>query len=176
MDSTHSSTIAFADEFFMKQACFELLKKHGKTLSFVESCTGGGLCKDFVLIAGASDILRGSLVAYQDFTKKNMLGVDADLIKRFTSVSHECASQMSKKGADFFQSDFCLSTTGWAGPGGGTDADPVGTVYFAACGQGVESLDRRTFSECNNRSSIMDSAVSHAWKVLHAFLLEALEK
>jgi len=160
----------------MKHACFKLLKKHGKTLSFVESCTGGGLSKDFVLISGASDVLRGSLVAYQDFTKENMLGVDVNLIKQFTSVSSECADEMSKKGADFFRSDFCLSTTGWAGPGGGTDADPVGTVYFAACGQGAESLERRTFSECNNRSSVMDSAVAHAWKVLHDFLVSALEK
>jgi PncC family amidohydrolase len=160
----------------MRHACYKLLKKHGKTLSFVESCTGGGLCKDFVLISGASDILRGSLVAYQDFTKENMLGIDAELIKQFTTVSAECAAEMSKKGADFFRSDFCLSTTGWAGPGGGTDADPVGTVYFAACGQGAESLERRTFSECNDRGSVMDSAVSHAWKVLHDFLTNALEK
>jgi len=115
------------------------------------------------------------LVAYQDFTKENMLGVDVNIIKQFTSVSSECATEMSKKGADFFQSDFCLSTTGWAGPGGGTDADPVGTVYFAACGQGAESLERRTFSECNDRGSVMDSAVSHAWKVLHEFLKNALE-
>jgi len=158
-----------------KRECFELLKKHSKTLAFVESCTGGGLCRDFVLIPGASDILRGSLVAYQDFTKKNMLGVDTELISEFTSVSFECASEMSKKGADFFQADFCLSTTGWAGPGGGSDADPVGTVYFAAGGQGSESLERRTFSECNTRSSVMDGAVSHAWKVLHNFLIDALE-
>lgn len=159
----------------MKHACFKLLEKHGKTISFVESCTGGGLCKDFVLNSGASEILRGSLVAYQDFTKKNVLGIDANLIDKFTSVSSECAVEMSKKGAEFFKSDFCLSTTGWAGPGGGTDADAVGTVYFAACGQGFESLERRTFSECNNRSSVMDSAVSHAWKVLHDFLINALE-
>jgi len=159
----------------MKHKCYALLKKHSKTLALVESCTGGGLCKDFVLIPGASDVLRGSLVAYQDFTKENALRIDHELIKDFTSVSFECAKEMSKKGADFFQADFCLSTTGWAGPGGGTDADPVGTVYFAAGGQGLESLERRTFSECNDRGSVMDSAVSHAWSVLYDFLISALE-
>ena len=159
----------------MKHECYELLKKHKKTLALVESCTGGGLCKDFVLIAGASDVLRGSLVAYQDFAKENMLGIDAKVIRDFSSVSFECASEMSKKGADFFKADFCLSTTGWAGPSGGTDADPVGTVYFAAWGQGSEGLERRTFSECNDRSSVMESATSHAWKVLYKFLNARLD-
>jgi len=159
----------------MKLDCFEILKQHNKTLALVESCTGGALCREFVLIPGASDVLRGSLVAYQDFTKENLLGVNSNLIRDFSSVSFECASEMTKKGADFFQADFCLSTTGWAGPGGGTSADPVGTVYFAAGGQGSESLERRTFNECNGRRSVMDSAVSYAWRVLHEFLIEALE-
>ena len=159
----------------MKEEVFKLLKKHNLTISFVESCTGGGLCKDFVLIPGASEVLRGSLVAYQDFAKENSLGVSGELIKTHTSVSSEVAFEMSKKGADFFQSDFCLSTTGWAGPSGGTAADPVGTVYFAVCGKGFESLERRTFKECNDRSSLMEASVQFAWTHLYKSLVEALQ-
>lgn len=160
----------------MKQKVFELLKQNNLSVSFVESCTGGGLAKDFVLIPGASEVLRGSLVAYQDFAKENSLGVDGELIRAHTSVSREVAFEMSKKGADFFQADFCLSTTGWAGPSGGTAADPVGTVYFAVCGKGFESLERRTFKECNDRSSLMEVAVQFAWTHLHKSLTNALEK
>lgn len=158
-----------------KEKVFALLKKHKMTLSFVESCTGGALAKDFVLIPGASEVLRGSLVAYQDFAKENSLGVSGELIKAHTSVSREVSLEMSKKGAEFFQADLCLSTTGWAGPSGGTAADPVGTVYFAVCGKGFESLERRTFTECNDRSSLMESAVQFAWTHLYSSLVSVLE-
>ena len=159
----------------MKEKVFELLKEQSFQLACVESCTGGGLAKDFVTLSGASKVLRGSLVAYQDFAKENSLGVSAKLIKTYTSVSKEAALEMSKKGADFFQADFCVATTGWAGPMGGSAADPVGTVYFAVCGKGLEYVERRTFSECNNRSSLMDCAVAHAWEVLHKFLTETVQ-
>ena len=150
----------------MRQQVFEHLKNNKQTLALVESCTGGGLCRDFVIIAGASEVLRGSLVAYQDFSKTNCLSIAQSLIDKHTSVSKEVALEMSKKGAAFFQSDICLSTTGWAGPGGGTDADPVGTVYFAVCGEGFELVERRTFKGCNGRASLMESANEFAWEFL----------
>ncbi len=154
----------------MKEQIFEHLKKQNKTLSFVESCTGGGLCKEFVLMPGASKVFRGSLVAYQDFSKNKCLGIPQDLIDEHTSVSKTVALQMSKKGAFFFEADVCLATTGWAGPEGGTNADPVGTVYFAVCGEGFELVERRTFKECNDRKALMEKANEYAWK----FLAEAL--
>ncbi len=150
----------------MKDKILEHLKKNKKTLSFVESCTGGGLCRDFVLTPGASEVLRGSLVAYQDFAKENCLGISKSLIDEHTSVSEPVAKQMAQKGAAFFSSDICVSTTGWAGPSGGSAADPVGTVYFAVCGEGFELVERRTFKECNGREELMISAVDCAWKIL----------
>ncbi|MGH1467777.1 MAG: CinA family protein [Bdellovibrionales bacterium] len=150
----------------LKEQIFEYFKKNNKTLSLVESCTGGGLCRDFVLIPGASEVFRGSLVAYQDFSKNECLKIDQKLINEHTSVSNVVAAEMSKKGASFFHSDVCLATTGWAGPSGGTAADPVGTVYFAVCGEGLELVERRTFTECNDRSSLMESANEYAWKML----------
>lgn len=150
----------------LKEKIFEHLKKNKKTLSLVESCTGGGLCRDFVLNEGASEVLRGSLVAYQDFSKINCLSIPQSLIDEHTSVSEPVAKLMSKKGASFFKADFCLSTTGWAGPGGGNAADPVGTVYFAVCGESFELVERRTFPECNSREELMKSANNYAWKFL----------
>lgn len=150
----------------MKEQIFEHLKKQNKTFSLVESCTGGGLCKEFVLMPGASTVFRGSLVAYQDFSKNKCLGIPQSLIDEHTSVSKTVALQMSKKGASFFEADICLATTGWAGPGGGTDADPVGTVYFAVCGESLELVERRTFKECNDRRTLMETADKYAWEFL----------
>jgi nicotinamide-nucleotide amidase len=145
------------------ESIYQHLLKNQKTLALVESCTGGGLCREFVLIPGASEVFRGSLVAYQDFSKANCLGISQSLIDEHTSVSNEVALEMCKKGASFFQADYCLSTTGWAGPGGGSAADPVGTVYFAVCGESFELVERRTFKGCNERASLMDSANKYAW-------------
>ncbi len=150
----------------LKEEIFNYFKKHNKTLSLVESCTGGGLCQDFVLIPGASKVLRGSLVAYQDFSKNKCLKIDQKLINEQTSVSASVALEMAKKGALFFQSDVSLSTTGWVGPGGGNSADPVGTIYFAVCGKGIELVERRMFKECNKRKLLMERSNTYAWQVL----------
>ncbi len=150
----------------LKEEIFKHFKKHNKTLSLVESCTGGGLCRDFVLIPGASGVLRGGLVAYQDFSKKKCLGIEQKLIDEQTSVSASVALEMAKKGALFFQSDFSLSTTGWLGPGGGNSADPVGTIYFAVCGEGIELVERRTVKECNKRELLMELSNVYAWEML----------
>lgn len=150
----------------MKEQIFEHLKKQNKTLSFVESCTGGGLCKDFILQPGASAVLRGSLVAYQDFSKNKCLGIMQSLIDKHTSVSKIVALEMSKKGVFFFESDICLAATGWVGPEGGTDADPVGTVYFAVCGESFELVEKRTFKDCNDRTLLMERANEYAWEFL----------
>ena len=153
-----------------KTDVFNFLKKNHQTLSLTESCTGGGLAKDFILLPGSSEILRGSLVAYQDESKINNLGVSADLINKHTSVSFEVAEEMCKKGIQFFDSDWCLATTGWAGPGGGTDADPVGTIYFAVCDKTSLWVERRTFKESNNREDLMNEAVNFAWFFLNSVI------
>lgn len=150
----------------MKEQIFKHLKEQNKTLSLIESCTGGGLAKEFVLMPGVSTVFRGSLVAYQDFVKINCLKIPQGIIDEKTSVSEAVALEMSKKGASFFKSDICLATTGWAGPGGGSNADPVGTVYFAACGESFELVERRTFKECNDRRTLMESADKYAWEFL----------
>lgn len=153
-----------------KQKIFNFFKAHNQSLCFTESCTGGGLAKDFILLPGVSEVLRGSLVAYQDQSKINNLGVSADLIKKHTSVSFEVAEDMCKKGLKFFSSDWCMATTGWAGPGGGSDADPVGTIYFAVCDKTSLWVERRTFKESNNREDLMNEAVNFAWFFLHSII------
>jgi len=158
----------------MKHKIYELLKEKKINFSLIESCTGGGLAKDFVKIPGASDCFKGSLVAYQDQTKAEVLGVSQHLIDQFTSVSKEVSKDMAEKGKVFFGSDLCLSTTGWAGPGGGTDADPVGTVYFGLCGKGIMAVERRTFTESNSRERVIEEAIQNAWDFFYRELAKAI--
>lgn len=153
-----------------KLKIFKYFQTQKLTLSFAESCTGGGLAKDFILLPGASEVLKGSLVAYQDESKIKNLGVSSDLIKKHTSVSFEVAEDMCKSGRLFFESDWCLATTGWAGPGGGTDADPVGTIYFAVCDKTSLWVERRTFRESNERENLMNEAVNFAWFFLNSVI------
>ena len=159
---------------FMKHKIFELLKEKRKNFGLIESCTGGGLAKDFIMIPGASDHLKGSLVAYQDEIKAKILGVNQALIDKNTSVSEAVSKEMAEKGQKFFDSDFALSTTGWAGPTGGTDADPVGTIYFGLCGKNFVVVEQRTFKGSNDRQVVIEEAIKHAWSFFYRELVKAL--
>lgn len=149
----------------LNQKLLEILKEKNKTISFVESCTAGGASKYLAQVPTASSVLKGSLVTYQNEVKVQ-LGVDKNTIEEQTAVCFEVAKQMAKNGRAFFKSDYSLAITGWAGPSGGSGADPVGTVYFAVCGEGLECVERRTFSESNDRISLMNKAVEVAFEIL----------
>ena len=156
----------------MKHKIYEALKEKNKNFSLIESCTGGGLAKDFILLSGASNYLKGSLVAYQDEAKAKVLGVSQSSIDSYTSVSKVVAKEMAEKGLSFFNSDYTLSTTGWAGPGGGTSADPIGTVYFGLCGKDLEVVERRIFKESNSREHIIEEAIQYAWNFFYRELVK----
>lgn len=108
----------------------EKLRARGATLAVAESCTGGLLAGTLTDAAGASAFFRGGAVTYATETKTLLLGVPAELIARFGVVSAECARAMAEGAAEKFGADFALSTTGVAGPTGGTAETPVGTVFI----------------------------------------------
>lgn len=95
-----------------------------------ESCTGGLLAKLLTDIPGASNVFPGGIVAYQNEVKIGLLGVPEEIIEKETEVSAPCALAMADGAARKFSTDYALSTTGYAGPGGGTELNPVGTVYL----------------------------------------------
>lgn len=107
-----------------------ILRLHGKKISVAESCTGGLLSAALTNVPGASSVFRGGAITYATETKTEMLGVPAALISRFGVVSAECAEAMAEGVAKKFRTDFALSTTGFAGPGGGEPGTPVGTVFI----------------------------------------------
>ena len=108
----------------------EQLRSLEKTVALAESCTGGLLANAFTDVPGASKVFAGSAVCYANDAKVNLLGVPDCLIAQHGAVSAECAAAMATGAIEKFGSDYAIAVTGYAGPGGGTEADPVGTVYF----------------------------------------------
>ena len=117
-------------EFDTAKSIISDLAAHGQRLAIAESCTGGLIAAALTDIPGASDVISGGIVAYTEETKVQVLGVPEDLIMQHGAVSAETAVAMATAAAELLSSDYGLSTTGFAGPTGGTKEDPVGTVYI----------------------------------------------
>lgn len=107
-----------------------ILKKNHKTLSIAESCTGGMLASLFTAMAGSSEYFLGSITSYANSVKTGVLGVGEDVIARHGAVSGECVAAMAEGVRKLTGSDFSVATSGIAGPGGGSDEKPVGTVWI----------------------------------------------
>lgn len=99
------------------------------TIATAESCTGGLIAKSLTDISGASAVFYGGVVSYDNSVKENVLGVKAETLNTFGAVSHDTACQMAMGVKRLLKTDIGISTTGIAGPGGGTPEKPVGTVY-----------------------------------------------
>lgn len=114
----------------LPKVVFDLLAGKNTTISFAESCTGGLLTSLIADIPGASLILKGSVIAYSNDSKANLLGVSNTAIKAYGAVSEEVAKQMASGCRRIFSSDCAVSVTGIAGPDGGSESKPVGLVYI----------------------------------------------
>ena len=114
----------------------------GRTVSVAESCTGGMLAARLTDRPGASERFLGGVVAYTNQAKSEILGVDADLIEAHGAVSQEVAEAMADGALRRFGSDFAIAVTGIAGPDGGTDEKPVGTVWICAASAEGRRLTR----------------------------------
>ena len=118
-----------------------MLSSHGMTVSAAESCTGGTISALFTSIPGSSAYYLGSVTSYANSVKTNVLGVDPEVIEKYGAVSSECVAQMAEGVRKLTGSDFSVATSGIAGPGGGSDAKPVGLVWIGVSSQkGTETL------------------------------------
>lgn len=126
----------------------ELIKK-GLTVSTAESCTGGLIGKLFTDVSGASAVFSGGMITYTNHIKINKLGVSAETIDKHTEVSFECAAEMAQRAREYFETDIGVSATGFAGPTGGTEQDPVGTVYLGISTKARTVVYRLSFCSCN---------------------------
>ena len=110
----------------------ELLKKRKLTVSTAESCTGGSIAERLTSIAGSSEYFKGSIVAYSNEVKKDLLYVSSETLEKYGAVSEETVIEMVKGAMKALKTDCAVATSGIAGPGGGTPVKPVGTVWIAA--------------------------------------------
>lgn len=111
----------------------QYLYESGLTLGTAESCTGGRIAEAIISVPGASAYFKGGIISYTNDVKENVLGVDSRLLEEKTTVCEEVAIAMVKGALNTLNVDFAISTTGVAGPGGGTHDIPVGTIWIA-CG------------------------------------------
>lgn len=140
------------------------------TLALAESCTGGKIASKFTAMAGASAYLLAGVVAYANEAKTNILGVDAELIRRHGAVSEEVARAMAEGVRHLTGADYALSTTGIAGPTGGSAEKPVGTVWFALATP-TETIALK--HACGtDRGQVIDRATAYAIRLLRDKLQE----
>jgi len=108
----------------------DILKARDKSLALAESCTGGLISNTLTDISGSSQFFVGSIVCYSIEAKLDLLNVPEGMIQQHSPVSEEVAMAMAEGAADKFESDYALSVTGYAGPTGGTEENPTGTVFI----------------------------------------------
>jgi nicotinamide-nucleotide amidase len=137
-----------SDESDLEEVVVRLLTERKQTLAIAESCTGGYLAHRITNVPGASAVLLAGYVTYSNDAKVAALGVDPALIAEYGAVSEEVATAMAEGARRNAEADFGLSTTGIAGPSGGTEAKPVGTVFIAlAAAERPTKVERRFFPD-----------------------------
>ena len=138
----------------------QMMDKKGLSLSVAESCTGGGLGARFTMVPGASSFFLGGAIAYANEAKTAQLGVSKDLIETCGAVSAEVAEQMAVGVRERFGSEWALSITGIAGPGGGSADKPVGLFYIGVAGPTASKAIR--FQVGGDRDQVREHAIQRA--------------
>jgi nicotinamide-nucleotide amidase len=146
------------------------LRKRKWTLSIAESCTGGLICDRITDIPGSSDYFMGGMVTYSNESKARHLGVLLDDIKRFGAVSPQVAKKMAQGVRKAFGTTFGLSTTGVAGPTGGTKRSPVGRVFIGVAAGRRTWVWREDFK--GNRREIKKKASERSLEFFYEILVE----
>ncbi len=152
----------------LTQISLELLK-HKHLLATAESCTGGMIAAACTDLAGASDWFERGFVTYSNAAKTEMLGVPAALIEQEGAVSEAVARAMADGALPHSQAHVSLAVTGVAGPTGGSDAKPVGTVWFAWCVGGETHSEVQHFP--GDRAAIRAATLRYALQRLLGHLL-----
>lgn len=148
----------------MPNAVLELLLSRHETVCFAESCTGGRMAAAVIDSPGASDALKESYVTYSDEAKMRILGVSEATLAAHTAVSAQCAKEMAEGARRVSGSDWAVSVTGVAGPDGGTEATPVGTVFIGVAGPDGTKVNEFHFR--GNRDWVRTLAVSNGLNLL----------
>jgi nicotinamide-nucleotide amidase len=150
------------DQRSIEQVIVETLTGRGETLAVAESCTGGYIANHLTNVAGASQVFLAGYVTYANAAKISALGVDAKLIDEYGAVSEAVACAMAEGALRVSGANYALATTGIAGPGGGSEQKPVGTVFIALAQRDKPTevqkraypSDRETFKDLTSQTAL----------------------
>ncbi|HWF46112.1 MAG TPA: competence/damage-inducible protein A [Bryobacteraceae bacterium] len=134
-----------------------LLRQHQATVATAESCTGGLIATRLTEQPGSSDFFLGGFVSYSDEQKARLLGVSQDLLTQCGAVSEPVAAAMAEGARSRIGATYALSTTGFSGPAGGTEQNPVGTVYIGFAGPAVTHVKRMHFGSDRYRHRLLST-------------------
>ena len=151
------------------QQLHDLCVEKKVSIATAESCTAGFLAAKITSIAGASSFFKGGIIAYQNDIKINHLGVSKSLIKEKTEVCAEVVQQMAQGVRNKFSADFSVATSGYAGPTGGSELNPIGTVFIAISSK-EKTISKRFVFLGDRESVVSQSVISGA-----EFLMEVLK-
>lgn len=154
----------------LEKAVVDLLMANKLTACTVESCTGGMLSARLINVPGVSEVFKSGYVTYSNKSKRRLLGIKKNLLLKHGAVSEQIAREMAKTAAALARTDVSVSTTGIAGPDGGTPEKPVGLVYI-----GCNVCGRITVKECHfqgSREKIRESTVAAALSLMRECILQ----
>jgi len=140
------------------------LKERNETITFAESCTGGRIVSEFTSISGASSVLNGSVVSYANEIKSKWLGVKEETLIKYGAVSKECVEEMLEGVLKMANANYAIAVSGIAGPTGGTELKPVGTVYLGVKNREKTVVQLHLFK--GNREEVQQQATNIAITLL----------
>ncbi|MFQ3579189.1 MAG: competence/damage-inducible protein A [Bacteroidales bacterium] len=147
----------------------KILAERGEWLSIAESCTGGYLSHLITVIPGSSCYFKGSIIAYSNQVKTNLLSVSPDILNEYGAVSKHTVYRMAEKIRNEFGTDYSIAISGIAGPGGATPDKPVGTVWIAVSSKSKTIAEVFTFG--NDRTRVIQRASNKALYMLWMLLM-----
>ncbi len=154
----------------LEEAVINLLKENHFTVATSESCTAGLFTGRLANVPGTSEVLKGGIIAYTEKVKRKYAGVKRHTLDKNTAVSERTAAEMSKGACAMFKTDCGVSITGLAGPGGGSDKQPIGLVYIGVTVQKKTVVKEFNFS--GDRQEVRYQAVTEALALLRLSLLK----
>jgi len=158
------------DIFAEAKSIIALATEKGLTIGTAESCTGGLIGGAITAIPGSSAIFKGGIIAYDNAIKTKLLGVSPSVLGKYGAVSEKTAERMAAGARERLSVDIALSVTGIAGPGGGTEDKPVGTVWMGIATKDGVSATLFEYGDIG-RNRVRDQACMDALKVISKALM-----
>ena len=150
----------------LERAVLLFLKERGLTLACAESCTGGLVSKRITDLSGSSEVFLGGCVTYSNEAKQTLLGVLSESLARYGAVSEQVAAEMARGVRLRLGADVGVSLTGIAGPGGGSEEKPVGTVFVGISTLRGERVKKLNLSPMRSRDYIRLVSASNAFDMI----------